>query len=103
MARIAILITDMFQDAEFSRPDSAFREAGHQVEHVGLHRGNMAKGLEAKISVLIDSEVDSSSAEEYDALFIPGGYSPDRLRENNNALRLVRQFMNKDKPVYPCS
>jgi protease I len=100
MARIATLIADLFEDSEYVQPAAAFRKAGHQVVHVGLQRGIRIKGLKSQATVLIDSEVSDAQALNFGALFIPGGYSSDRLRGNDDALRLVREFMQVEKPVF---
>ncbi len=100
MARIATLITDLFNDTEYLQPASAFRKAGHQLVHIGLQSKNKVKGLNAQALVVIDREVADAYAREYGALFIPGGYSSDRLRESDEVLRLVREFMQIEKPVF---
>jgi protease I len=100
MARIATLIADLFEDSEYVQPAAAFRKAGHQVVHVGLQRGIRIKGLKSQATVVIDSEVSDAQALNFGALFIPGGYSSDRLRGNDDALRLVREFMQVEKPVF---
>lgn len=100
MARIAALLTDLFQDSEFLHPTHAFRNAGHLINNIGLKSGKKVKGLESQTLVYIDSEVGMVKADDFDALFIPGGYSPDRLRENEEVLNLVREFMKTEKPVF---
>ena len=100
MARIATLIADLFNEPEYLQPTNSFRKAGHQVVHIGLQRKNKVKGLNGQTSVLIDREAGDAHAREYGALFIPGGYSSDRLRESDEALRLVREFMQVEKPVF---
>ena len=99
MCRIAALITDLFEDEEYLQPADAFRKAGHLIENIGLEGGKMVKGL-ASHTVFVDLDVLDVSSRNYDALFIPGGYSPDKLRENDNIISLVREFMNKEKPVF---
>lgn len=44
MSRIAVLITDMFEDIEYTEPSKAFREAGHDLIHVGLSAGETVHG-----------------------------------------------------------
>lgn len=41
MGRIAVMITDMFEDSEYAAPAKAFREAGHTVVHIGLRAGEI--------------------------------------------------------------
>jgi len=100
MARIAILIADMFEDSEYGQPVAAFRKNGHDVIHVGLHAGEMVVGQKDQTPVMIDvSTADADPADSH-ALFIPGGYSPDILRIDAHALRFVRSFMEEEKPVF---
>jgi len=99
MGRIATLIADLFEDSEYLQPVSAFRKAGHRIENIGLENKKKVKGLELQI-VVIDRSVSDTEPQDYDALFIPGGYSPDKLRENDTVIRLVRDFMNREKPVF---
>ena len=99
MSKIAVIITDMFEDVEYTRPTEAFREMGHHLAHVGLERGVIVKGKVKGTPVKIDQAVSEASVDDFDALFIPGGYSPDRLRINDDAVRFVREFVNSGKPV----
>ncbi len=48
----------------------------------------------------VEQSVDQAKADEFDALLIPGGYSPDQLRVHPQAVRLQGIFMEKDKPVF---
>lgn len=100
MAKVAVLITDMFEDLEYTSPAAAFTNAGHQVVHIGLKAGEVVRGKKEGTEVKIDQSVDASSVDSFDALLIPGGYSPDKLRVDENAVNFVRQFMQADKPVF---
>src|SRR5208337_1717818 len=100
MKRIAVIITDMFQDVEYRQPADAFRKAGHELVHVGIvSAGSIVKG-EYGTLVQIDKAVRDVAADDFDALFIPGGYSPDKLRIDENAIRFTRDFFTKKKPVF---
>jgi len=100
MAKIAVLLDDLFEDAEYSEPAKAFAAAGHELVHVGLKAGVEVRGETHGTSVYIDQAVQDVSSEIFDALFIPGGYSPDRLRANGMAVALVREFVHSGKPVF---
>lgn len=100
MATVAIIITDMFEDSEYSRPAEAFAQAGHRVVHVGLKRGQTIKGVKQGTPVLVDQAVKEVSVADFDALFIPGGYSPDRLRVDADAVQFAREFAESGKPVF---
>ena len=99
MSRIAVIITDMFQDVEYQKPAEAFQKAGHELIHVGLKAGSLVKGEHGAV-VKIDKAVRDVSASDFDALFIPGGYSPDKLRIDPDAVRFAKDFMNTNKPVF---
>jgi protease I len=99
MATIAVIITDMFEDSEYWKPVRAFQEAGHTVVNVGLTEGSVVTGKTEHTIVTIDRAVKDVSGDEYDALFIPGGYSPDRLRVDDEAVRFAREFMEKNRIV----
>lgn len=99
MCKIGALITDLFEDLEYQQPAEEFRKAGHKIDNIGLHTGKTIKSLDAK-TIRIDLGVDEVRPQNYDALFIPGGYSPDKLRGNETIINLVRDFMKVEKPVF---
>ena len=99
MSRIAVIITDMFQDVEYKKPADAFKKAGHEIVHVGLKEGSQVKGEHGMV-VTIDRAVRDVSADDFDALLIPGGYSPDKLRIDPDAVRFAKEFVTKNKPVF---
>jgi len=49
MATIAVLITDMFEDSEYTEPARAFEKAGHELVHVGLEKGKTVRGKKEKL------------------------------------------------------
>lgn len=99
MARIAALIADMFEDVEYTKPANAFREAGHDVVNVGVEAGAIVTGKMEKTEVEIDEAVADCSPDDFDALFIPGGYSPDHLRLSQDAIDFAADFVRSGKPV----
>jgi protease I len=100
MSRIAVIITDMFEDQEYLDPSKAFKKAGHELVHVGLKAKATVKGEKKGTPVKIDKAVKDISVDEFDALFIPGGYSPDRLRVDEDAVRFTGDFVKSGKPVF---
>ena len=100
MSKIAVLITDLFEDVEYTKPAAAFRKAGHDLIHLGLQAGKTVKGKKAGTPVRIDQAVKDVSPDAFDALFIPGGYSPDKLRVDDAAVSFVRHFVERNKPVF---
>jgi protease I len=100
MATIAVIIDDMFEDSEYQKPADEFRKAGHDIEHVGLKRGAVVRGKKEGMEVKIDRPVSDAEVDDYDALLIPGGYSPDRLRVDRDAVHFAREFVRSGKPVF---
>lgn len=99
MKRIAALLDDMFEDVEYSRPAGAFTAAGHRVVTIGMKRGKMVTGKALGTRVTIEAAVSDVTVQDFDALFIPGGYSPDRLRAFPEPVAFVRDFVLSGKPV----
>lgn len=95
MKNIAVLVTDMVEDIEFSGPVDALISAGHKVETIGFEKGFITgkHGLE----IPIDKGIDSVQPNEFDALFIPGGFSPDLLRADQRFVDFVKTFLLSDK------
>jgi len=100
MARIAVIIDDMFEDSEYTEPAKAFKSAGHKLTHIGLKKGTTVKGKTEGTQVQIDKAVKDISVEDFDALLIPGGYSPDHLRADEVAVKFVKSFFESNKPVF---
>ena len=100
MSHVAVIITDMFEDVEYSAPAKAFREKGHKLTHVGLKAGETVKGKKEGTPVKIDKAVGDVSVKDFDALLVPGGYSPDKLRAHEEAVEFVKEFVESGKPVF---
>ncbi len=100
MASIAVIITDMFEDSEYVQPAAAFRKEGHSLVHVGLKQGDTVKGKKEATPVAIDRAVSDVSVEDFDALLIPGGFSPDKLRVDPDAVAFAGDFTRSGKPVF---
>jgi protease I len=99
MSKIAILVDQMFEDSELRVPLDRLREAGHDVELIGIKAGATVTGKQEKERVEIETAASSASEEDFDALVIPGGYSPDHLRADLGAVRFTRAMALANKPV----
>lgn len=100
MAKVAAVLTDLFEDIEFTSPRDVLVEAGHDVLVVGPKEGEIAKGKQGDAEIEIEVGIDDAKAEEYDALLIPGGFSPDELRADERFLEFVRHFSNEKKNIF---
>jgi protease I len=100
MSRVAVIITDLFEDVEYTDPADAFRSAGHELIHIGLEKGETVKGKKKQTPVTIEAAVNEVAPDDFDALLIPGGFSPDQLRADDRAVEFVRSFVESGKPVF---
>jgi protease I len=100
MSKVAVIITDMFEDSEYTEPAKAFKEAGHQLVHIGLKAGSTVRGKKNQTPVKIDEAVKNVAVRDFDALLIPGGYSPDKLRVDEKAVQFAKEFVESGKPVF---
>ena len=64
-----------------------------------MEKGKTVHGKQGKSEVVIDKGIDDVSPENFDALFIPGGFSPDILRADERFVRFSKAFMDAKKPV----
>jgi protease I len=100
--KVAILAADMFERVELEEPRKALEAAGAQTEVVSIHDGEIQgfDHFEPKTKLKVDKTVEEASADDYDALLVPGGVgNPDQLRGDENAVRFVRDFFDTKKPM----
>jgi deglycase len=98
--KIACVLDSMFEDSEFQKPYDAFREAGHEVTIIGLEAGKELKGSKGNVTAKVDKSIEQVTPGQFEALLIPGGYSPDRLRNNQKFVAFTKAFIDQDKPVF---
>ena len=103
--RIAALIGDGFEEAELSEPRRVLEEQGAIVTIVGIDDKAKARirgkrGLDDGNPAKAEEVVADCTAEDFDALLIPGGVSPDRLRANREVQRFVKEFDAAKKPMF---
>lgn len=106
--KVAVLVTDGFEQVELERPVEALKEHSATVHIVapsdtierGKVRGWRGENHDWGTPHSVDATVDSASADDYDALVLPGGVmSPDKLRVNEKAVRFIRAFFEQHRPV----
>jgi protease I len=100
--KVAILVTDGFEQSELLEPRKALDEAGATTQVVSP-AGQKVKGWNHKEwgqEVSVDVPLDSAKADQFDALLLPGGVmNPDHLRMDSKAVEFVKHFTNTGKPV----
>ena len=100
--RVAFLATDGVEQVEFTEPWKAIQDAGATTELVSIKSGSIqgVKGMDKGDTFPVDKLVKEVSADEYDALVLPGGVAnPDFLRVNQDAVKFVSGFFERQKPV----
>lgn len=101
-AKVMILATQGFEESELLVPLSKLKEAGAQVDVVSPERGQI-RGWKHKDwgqSVAVDKTIEEVNADAYDAIVLPGGQiNPDLLRINEQALKLIKAFIDQGKVV----
>jgi protease I len=95
---VLILAADDFEDMELLYPLYRLREEQVMVTLASLG-GHRVTGKKGHGPVEADAATDDVSAEDYDALVIPGGYAPDKLRRDEHVLDLVRTFDRDAKTI----
>ncbi|MDR0139400.1 type 1 glutamine amidotransferase domain-containing protein [Metabacillus idriensis] len=98
--KIAVVVTDHFEDSEYTEPAKAYKEAGHQLTVIENEKGKTVKGKQGQESIKVDASIDEVNADDFDALFIPGGFSPDILRGDDQFVTFTKKFMDDNKPVF---
>ncbi|OEH92970.1 protease [Bacillus solimangrovi] len=93
-------MTHMFEDVEYTGPAEALRNAGHTLSVISHIKGDTLTGKQKEVQVKSDAGIDQVNPEDFDALFIPGGFSPDNLRVDERFVRFVKHFMYTKKPVF---
>ncbi len=99
MAKIAIPLANGFEDSEFTVPYERLLEAGHEVTVFGTQAGETVMGKQGKASQRVETGAASLALDEFDALVIPGGHSPDKLRLDADVVDFTRRFFATGKPV----
>jgi protease I len=100
--KVAFLFTEGTEQVELEKPLEAVKQAGADTELISLEKGEVEawnhfdKGDKFEAT----KAVKDVSADEYDALVLPGGVAnPDQLRLDEDAVKFTRDFFDQHKPV----
>ena len=99
MSTIAALVGGGFEDVEYTKPVEAFRNAGHTITVVGRKAGEEVRGKH-DTAVRVERAAGEVEPDQFDALFIPGGHSPDKLRIDPDVVGFVRMFVESGRPIF---
>jgi protease I len=100
--KVAILVTDGFEQVEMTEPRRALQDAGAETKIVSIKSGQI-QGMnhaDKGDKFDVDLTLDEARPDDFDALLIPGGLmNPDTLRSTPEALDFTRHFFENDKPT----
>jgi len=97
--RVAILVEEYFEDSELIEPLRAMKDAGARVVIVGSGSRKSYKGKRGLAEVKVDTTADKVEASQFDAIIIPGGYAPDKMRLHQSMVDLVRKAHDEGKII----
>jgi protease I len=100
--KIAILVTNGFEQSELTEPKKALEQAGAHTFIISP-AGKQVRGwnhTDWADSFPVDVALDHAQPAEYSALLLPGGVmNPDYLRWNARAVAFVKAFVDANKPI----
>lgn len=94
--RVAILVGEGLHDAETLVPMAYLQNRGAEITVIGVEPG-MYGAYNSDIEIRVEKGIDEVSVDDFDAVVIPGGQSPAYLREYENVVAWVRDFVEQDK------
>ena len=97
--RVAMLVEDEFDDRELTEPLQMLRAAGLTVVLVGPIVHREYRGRKGIGVVTAELAAGHAKIKDFDAVVIPGGYAPDKMRMRHAMVDLVRDAMAAGKPV----
>lgn len=96
--KVLVLAADLFEDMELLYPVYRLREDGVDVTIAGITADDVT-GKKGHGPVKVDTTVDQVKEVDFDAVVIPGGFAPDKLRRSQPVLSLVESFNAAGKPI----
>ncbi|MBV9914889.1 MAG: type 1 glutamine amidotransferase [Solirubrobacterales bacterium] len=101
--RVAILAADGVERVELEKPQEVIHDAGGETILVSIKDGSIVarnNDLEEAGTFEVERVVSDASADDFDALLLPGGtVNPDKLRMSDDAVRFVKDFFDSGKPI----
>jgi len=97
--RIAMLIEDDFEDVEVTEPLRAMKEAGIRVVIVGSGSKKTYRGKRGSAAVDADITTGEAKVDQFDAVMVPGGYAPDKMRMHQDMVDFIRKADDAGKII----
>ncbi len=96
--RIAVLLGEGFHDGEAYIPIGYMTNQGAKITVVGPQKV-IVKAYNSEFTIRIDKSIAEVSVDDFDALILPGGHAPSKLRENEEVVAFARDFFHSGKPT----
>ncbi len=97
--KMAMLIEQDFEDIEVTEPLRIFREAGIHATVIGNNLQATYTGKKKEANIKADTTPDRINVQDFDVIYIPGGYAPDKMRLHQPMIDLVKKFVEAGKLV----
>lgn len=98
MRKVLIMVDEGVEDAEFLYPYYRFQEGGYKVDIVASKAKETYMGKHG-IPIRSDLSPEEVNIDEYDAVIIPGGRAPDRMRINKSLVKIVKEAHERGKVI----
>ena len=95
--KVLIPIGPLYQDLEVWYPKLRLTEAGAEVTCAGI--GDKSYKGKNGYPIDVDVQIEECSAADFDAIVIPGGWAPDKIRMNEHAVNIVKTMFDEGKVV----
>jgi len=99
MANVAFLLADGYEDSEMDHPYQAVKRARHNAVIIGLKNGEQLKGKKGRSYYVAEMGIADANPLDFDAVIIPGGLAPERLRNDVNILQFVQKLHEQRKLI----
>lgn len=97
--KVAFLIAENYEDSEMKEPYEAIVKNGNDPVIIGLTKGAEIAGKRGTVTYTTHLSIDEANVDDYCAVIIPGGRSPQHLRENEKVIRFIRDANERDIPI----
>ncbi len=100
--RVAVLVTDGFEETELTEPVQALKESGASVEVISTKLGALQafRHHDKSITVNADQQIDAVNPESYDAVLLPGGaLNADMIRVEPKVQAFLQRMQEAGKPI----
>lgn len=99
LKKVAFLLADGYEDSEMKNPYEAIVENGDEAVIISMKKGDELKGKKGTIAYTSHLAASEANVSDYEAVIIPGGQSPAKLREDPAVIDFVRQAHERGIPI----